>query len=101
VGMAAASGAAEGAGGLGRHLGLFTDHVKVDAVYGISEEPMSSPKSGRSSLLRQGDARRGFFFPVRLSRNLRDDVVVVLFDDSVDALAVPIDSVRKVVRAQS
>jgi hypothetical protein len=33
--------------------------------------------------------------------DLRDDVVVVLFDDSVDALAVPIDSVRKVVRAQS
>jgi hypothetical protein len=27
---------------LGRHLGLFTDHVKVDAVYGISEEPMSA-----------------------------------------------------------
>jgi hypothetical protein len=27
---------------LGRHLGLFTDHVKVDAVYSISEEPMSA-----------------------------------------------------------
>jgi hypothetical protein len=27
---------------LGRHLGLFTDHVKVDAVYGTSEEPMSA-----------------------------------------------------------
>jgi len=27
---------------LGRHLGLFTDHVKVDAVYDISEEPMSA-----------------------------------------------------------
>jgi hypothetical protein len=27
---------------LGRHLGLFTDHAKVDAVYGISEEPMSA-----------------------------------------------------------
>jgi phage terminase small subunit len=27
---------------LGRHLGLFTDHVKLDAVYGISEEPMSA-----------------------------------------------------------
>jgi hypothetical protein len=33
--------------------------------------------------------------------DLRDDVVVVLFDDSVDALAVPIDSIRKVVRGQS
>jgi hypothetical protein len=33
--------------------------------------------------------------------DIRDDVVVVLFDDSVDALAVPIDSVRKVVRGQS
>ena len=29
---------------LGRHLGLFTDHVKVDAVYGISEEPMSTDR---------------------------------------------------------
>jgi phage terminase small subunit len=27
---------------LGRHLGLFTDRVNVDAVYGISEEPMSA-----------------------------------------------------------
>ena len=27
---------------LGRHLGLFTDHVAVKAVYGISEEPMSA-----------------------------------------------------------
>jgi hypothetical protein len=27
---------------LGRHLGLFTDHVKVDAVYGISDKPMSA-----------------------------------------------------------
>jgi len=27
---------------LRRHLGLFTDHVKVDAVYGISEEPMNA-----------------------------------------------------------
>jgi phage terminase small subunit len=27
---------------LGRHLGLFTDHHKVDAVYGISEEPMTA-----------------------------------------------------------
>jgi len=27
---------------LGRHLGLFRDHVKVAAVYGISEEPMSA-----------------------------------------------------------
>jgi hypothetical protein len=27
---------------LGRHLGLFDDKVKVDAVYGISEEPMSA-----------------------------------------------------------
>jgi phage terminase small subunit len=27
---------------LRRHLGLFTDHLKVDAVYGISEEPMSA-----------------------------------------------------------
>jgi hypothetical protein len=33
--------------------------------------------------------------------DIRDDVVVVLFDDSVDALAVPIDSVHKVVRGQS
>jgi len=33
--------------------------------------------------------------------DLRDDVVVVLFDDSVDALAVPIDSVRKVSTRQS
>jgi phage terminase small subunit len=29
---------------LGRHLGLFTDHMKVDAVYGISEEPMSTDR---------------------------------------------------------
>jgi phage terminase small subunit len=27
---------------LGRHLGLFTEHLKVNAVYGISEEPMSA-----------------------------------------------------------
>ena len=27
---------------LGKHLGLFTEHVKIDAVYGISEEPMSA-----------------------------------------------------------
>ena len=27
---------------LGRHLGLFTDRVKVDAVYGISDEPMTA-----------------------------------------------------------
>ncbi len=27
---------------LGRHLGLFRDHVKVAAVYGISAEPMSA-----------------------------------------------------------
>ena len=27
---------------IGRHLGLFRDHVKVAAVYGISEEPMSA-----------------------------------------------------------
>ena len=24
------------------HLGMFTDHFKVEAVYGISEEPMSA-----------------------------------------------------------
>jgi phage terminase small subunit len=29
---------------LGRHLGFFTDHVRVDAVYGISEEPMSTDR---------------------------------------------------------
>jgi hypothetical protein len=27
---------------LGRHLGMFDDKVKVDAVYGISDEPMSA-----------------------------------------------------------
>jgi hypothetical protein len=27
---------------IGRHLGMFTDSVKVKAVYGISEEPMSA-----------------------------------------------------------
>jgi phage terminase small subunit len=27
---------------LGRHLGLFTEHHKVDVVYGISEEPMTA-----------------------------------------------------------
>jgi hypothetical protein len=27
---------------IGRHLGMFDDKVKVDAVYGISEEPMSA-----------------------------------------------------------
>jgi 2-methylcitrate dehydratase PrpD len=27
---------------IGKHLGMFTDHFKVDAVYGISEEPMSA-----------------------------------------------------------
>jgi len=27
---------------LGRHLGLFEDRVKLSAVYGISEEPMSA-----------------------------------------------------------
>jgi phage terminase small subunit len=27
---------------LGRHLGLFDDKVKVDAVYGISDKPMSA-----------------------------------------------------------
>ena len=26
----------------GKHLGMFDDKVKVDAVYGISEEPMSA-----------------------------------------------------------
>ena len=33
-----------GCGGpsIGRHLGMFDDKVKVDAVYGISEEPMSA-----------------------------------------------------------
>jgi hypothetical protein len=27
---------------IGRYLGIFDDKVKVDAVYGISEEPMSA-----------------------------------------------------------
>jgi len=27
---------------IGKHLGMFDDKVKVDAVYGISEEPMSA-----------------------------------------------------------
>ena len=27
---------------IGRYLGMFDDKVKVDAVYGISEEPMSA-----------------------------------------------------------
>ena len=27
---------------IGKHLGMFVDHVKVAAVYGISEEPMSA-----------------------------------------------------------
>jgi len=27
---------------IGRHLGMFTDTVKIDVVYGISEEPMSA-----------------------------------------------------------
>jgi hypothetical protein len=27
---------------IGKHLGMFTDRFKVDAVYGISEEPMSA-----------------------------------------------------------
>jgi phage terminase small subunit len=27
---------------LGRHLGLFTNHHKVDVVYGISDEPMTA-----------------------------------------------------------
>src|SRR5262249_13518981 len=27
---------------IGKHLGMFTDHFKVDVVYGISEEPMSA-----------------------------------------------------------
>jgi len=27
---------------LGKHLGLFTENVKIEAVYGISEEPMSA-----------------------------------------------------------
>ena len=27
---------------IGKHLGMFTDHFKVDAVYGISEEPMTA-----------------------------------------------------------
>jgi len=27
---------------IGRYLGMFDDRVKVDAVYGISEEPMSA-----------------------------------------------------------
>ena len=27
---------------LGKHLGLFTDSVQINAVYGISEEPMSA-----------------------------------------------------------
>jgi hypothetical protein len=40
---------------LGRHLGLFTDHVKVDAVYGISEEPMSAEEWNSTS--RKADER--------------------------------------------
>jgi hypothetical protein len=27
---------------IGRYLGMFDDKVKVDAVYGISEEPMTA-----------------------------------------------------------
>jgi phage terminase small subunit len=27
---------------IGKHLGMFDDKVKVDAVYGISDEPMSA-----------------------------------------------------------
>src|SRR6266403_2359630 len=27
---------------IGKHLGMFDDKVKVDAVYGISEEPMTA-----------------------------------------------------------
>ena len=27
---------------IGRYLGMFDDKVKVEAVYGISEEPMSA-----------------------------------------------------------
>jgi phage terminase small subunit len=27
---------------IGRYLGMFTDHNKVDVVYGISEEPMGA-----------------------------------------------------------
>ena len=27
---------------IGRPLGMFNDTVKIDAVYGISEEPMSA-----------------------------------------------------------
>jgi phage terminase small subunit len=40
---------------LGRHLGLFTDHLKVDAVYGISEEPMSAEEWNSTS--RKADER--------------------------------------------
>jgi phage terminase small subunit len=32
---------------IGRHLGLFTDHFKVDAVYGISDEPMTAEERKR------------------------------------------------------
>ena len=27
---------------IGKHLGMFRDTVKIEAVYGISEEPMSA-----------------------------------------------------------
>jgi phage terminase small subunit len=39
---------------LGRHLGLFTDRVKVDAVYGISEEPMSAEEWKKHEHVRNG-----------------------------------------------
>jgi len=29
---------------IGKHLGMFDDKVKVDAVYGISDKPMSADR---------------------------------------------------------
>jgi phage terminase small subunit len=38
---------------LARHLGLFTNHHKVDAVYGISEEPMTA-EEWKAQFVREG-----------------------------------------------
>jgi hypothetical protein len=38
---------------IGKHLGMFDDKVKVDAVYGISDKPMSA-EEWKKQYVREG-----------------------------------------------
>jgi hypothetical protein len=54
--------------------------------------PSSNPATAWPS------GKRGRVVHVHKTIDLRDDVVVVLFDDDADALAVPLTSIRRIPR---